>query len=188
MSSFADTFEMPFARKVGDKTYTVPILTTRPHIAWCGEETARMRQDAHALIPKVMKPVDLLAAKQAAARLVCTMDNLRFLVQQPEGTVRVLEMAGTAAGIRDADELAAFVDGGSTRQNQRDACRASGLFPSSQLLRLFPEEMPTWVDQLLDAAESGDADALAGIARAAVEPAEEPPAAEAEDDGPKAGA
>jgi hypothetical protein len=175
--SFADTFELPVARKVGDKTYMLPVLTTRDYLPWIAEETQAMRAEAHALIPEKIKPNDLLAARKQASRIECTTDEIARQVRfRPAAVIRVLEIAARKAGVAD-DDIAAFVDAGNERRNRRDAARVSGLFSAAEQVDLFPEDVPSWVMRLIDAAQSGDATAVTSLvkgisARPSPEPAE----------------
>lgn len=127
MANFADTFELPFIRKVGDKEYTVPLLTTSDYLEWIVELAEARKAEATRLLPTNMKPAERHNIERSISLMQCTPDDIRPLLFGGAGTIRVLQMAGKKAGIKDEAELKSFVDGRVHRRNVQDAFRASGL-------------------------------------------------------------
>ena len=161
--SYADTFELPVTREVNGMSYRLPLLTTRDYDDWVDELTTAARKAHVDAIPENTKPKDRAIMQREASAIDCTPDQVRLILSTPRATRRVLEIAGRKAGV-DKDNLAAFVDAGSARQNERDAYHASGLYTRTELHRMFPDEAPVLVVELITLADKGDAAGLAAAA------------------------
>lgn len=140
--SFSDVFALPFTRTVNGKPYTVKLLTTSDYLPWLSELKDKLKAEFKAGIPHDTTTIDQFTANKAIALYDVTPDSLIPLIGNGVDTIRVLKMLGRKAGITDDTELNAFVDGGSLRQNLRDAYRGSSLLSAEDYLAYFPDELP----------------------------------------------
>jgi hypothetical protein len=170
--SYASKYSEPVKRESANGAiYTVPVLKHRAFSQWVSEAKNKaieeQKLDAAGIVFK--SAADRLANLKQINDTEFTPSNIRRLIYLGviDAVTRVLTMAGEALGL-EGEELEAFVDGTSTAQNEKDAFRISGLFTADAYLEKFPEEAPSFVRQLWDAALSGDDAAIVRVAKEAV--------------------
>lgn len=137
MYSYADTFEQPVVVKIGGKDITLPVLSQRTLLPWIEEATEKWREAAKKNAP----PAN--AKENARSRWNTWVDTTEITppdlspkVLQVNGTIRVLQLSLTKAGvsIEDAD---VYIDSRPAMENTMHACRLSGLYAKEQLEEMF---------------------------------------------------
>lgn len=172
MTSFVDTFATPVTRKVGDKTYTLPVLNTPDLIPWLNEQQEKLRAEGRSLVPTTgIRPDDRMKHLKLASSVEVTMESLgRLAARTPEGAMRALRLSAARARMPDED-FDKFIAAADHWTNMRDAVRVCGVFGPAEYAYYFPDQADPLNLQLILALESGtedDVDRVAAYAKDSV--------------------
>jgi hypothetical protein len=139
MHSYAETFEQPEQIEHDGKKLTVPLLTQRDYLPWCGEVAEKKRERARKAAPPAVKVNERARWLEYAEGIEATPQDIRPLVLTADGTIRVLRMAYAKAGLKDEASADALIDSKGAKFNEMMAVKLSGLFRREEFAELYPE-------------------------------------------------